>query len=118
MVAHEPDAGFRYWAFISYSHQDKSWGRWLHRALETYRVPQRLVGMPVAAGTIPARLTPVFRDRDELPTATDLDRTVAEALRQSWSLIVICSPASAQSRWVNEEVRAFQQLGRAERIHC
>jgi hypothetical protein len=47
MVAQQPDAGFRYWAFISYSHQDKSWGRWLHRALETYRVPQRLVGMPI-----------------------------------------------------------------------
>jgi tetratricopeptide (TPR) repeat protein len=118
MVALEPAAGFRYWAFISYSHQDKAWGRWLHRALETYRVPSRLVGQPIAAGTIPPRLSPVFRDRDELPTATDLDRTVAEALRKSWCLIVICSPASAQSRWVNEEVREFQKLGRAERIHC
>ncbi|MFI4970063.1 MAG: TIR domain-containing protein, partial [Lysobacterales bacterium] len=118
MIAVEPAAGFRYWAFISYSHQDQSWGRWLHRALETYRVPRRLVGMPIAAGTIPPRLSPVFRDRDELPTATDLDRTVAEALRQSWCLIVICSPAAAQSRWVNEEVREFQRLGHADRIHC
>ena len=118
MVAREPEPGFRYWAFISYSHQDHAWGRWLARALETYRIPQRLVGQPIVAGTIPARLTPVFRDRDELPTATDLDRTVAEALRQSWCLIVICSPASAQSRWVNEEVREFQRLGGGERIHC
>ena len=118
MAAREPDAGFRYWAFISYSHRDQAWGRWLARALETYRIPSRLVGQPIAAGTIPARLTPVFRDRDELPTATDLDRTVAEALRQSWCLIVICSAASAQSRWVNEEVREFQRLGRGERIHC
>lgn len=118
MVAQEPDTGFRYWAFISYSHQDSSWGRWLHRALETYRIPQRLVGLPIAAGVVPRRLTPVFRDRDELPTAADLDRSVAEALRQSWSLIVICSPAAAQSRWVNEEVREFQQLGRSDRIHC
>ena len=118
MVAQEPDTGFRYWAFISYSHQDSSWGRWLHRALETYRIPQRLVGLPIAAGVVPRRLAPVFRDRDELPTAADLDRSVAEALRQSWSLIVICSPAAAQSRWVNEEVREFQQLGRSDRIHC
>ena len=29
---------FKYWAFISYSHQDKKWGDWLHKALETYRV--------------------------------------------------------------------------------
>ncbi len=118
MVAGETDPGFRYWAFISYSHRDLSWGRWLHRALESYRVPPRLVGLPIAAGVIPARLTPIFRDRDELPTATDLGRSVAEALRQSWCLIVVCSPAAAQSRWVNEEVRQFRRLGRAERIHC
>ena len=35
---------FKYWAFISYSHQDKAWGDWLHKALETYRVPKRIVG--------------------------------------------------------------------------
>ena len=23
---------FKYWAFISYSHQDKAWGDWLHAA--------------------------------------------------------------------------------------
>ncbi len=118
MTGGEPDPGFRYWAFISYSHTDKAWGAWLHKALETYPIPQRLIGMPIAAGTVPARLKPVFRDRDELPTATDLGFTIEEALRQSWSLVVICSPASAQSRWVNEEVLAFQKLGRGERIHC
>jgi hypothetical protein len=26
---------FRYRAFISYSHRDKSWAGWLHKALET-----------------------------------------------------------------------------------
>ncbi len=118
MLVAESDVGFRYWAFISYSHQDKAWGRWLQRALETYRVPRRLVGQPVASGVIPPRLAPVFRDRDELATATDLGDTVGEALRQSWCLIVICSHAAAESRWVNEEVRQFQRLGRAGRIHC
>jgi hypothetical protein len=34
----------KYYAFISYSHQDKKWGDWLHKAIETYRVPKRLVG--------------------------------------------------------------------------
>lgn len=109
---------FRYWAFISYSHQDEAWARWLHRALENWRIPSRLVGNPIEAGTIPARLTPLFRDRDELPTASDLDQAVTEALRQSWSLIVVCSAASASSRWVNEEVRLFRSLGRGEHIHC
>jgi len=32
------DASFKYYAFVSYSHQDKQWGDWLHKALETYRV--------------------------------------------------------------------------------
>ena len=34
---------FRYRAFISYSHQDKSWAGGLHKALETYAIPKRLL---------------------------------------------------------------------------
>ncbi|WP_445144908.1 TIR domain-containing protein [Dyella sp. Tek66A03] len=111
-------SAFRYRAFISYSHQDKTWADWLHKALETYRVPSRLVGQQTAAGTIPRRLLPIFRDRDELASATDLGRKVNEALGQSENLIVICSPRSAASRWVQEEVLAFKRLGRSERIFC
>ncbi|WP_114240814.1 TIR domain-containing protein [Dyella sp. C9] len=109
---------YRYYAFISYSHQDKSWADWLHKALETYRVPSRLVGEKTSAGTIPQRLVPVFRDREELASATDLSRRVNEALAQSANLIVICSPRSAASRWVNEEVLAYKRLGRGERVFC
>ncbi|HET7063179.1 MAG TPA: TIR domain-containing protein [Rudaea sp.] len=108
----------RYFAFISYSHQDETWAQWLHKTLETWRVPKRLVGQNTAAGVIPPRLLPIFRDRDELASATDLGRTVNAALAQSKNLIVICSPASAKSRWVNEEVLAFKRLGHAERIFC
>ncbi|HEY8682676.1 MAG TPA: toll/interleukin-1 receptor domain-containing protein, partial [Rhodanobacter sp.] len=109
---------FRYRAFISYSHQDKSWANWLHKALEAYRVPRRLVGVTTTAGVVPVRLTPIFRDRDELPSATDLNATVQEALEHSACLIVICSPHAARSRWVNEEIHAFKRLGRADRILC
>ncbi|RDS80066.1 toll/interleukin-1 receptor domain-containing protein [Dyella psychrodurans] len=109
---------FRYRAFISYSHRDASWADWLHKALETYRVPSRLVGTRTAAGIVPRRLVPIFRDRDELASATDLGRKVNEALAQSANLIVICSPRSATSRWVQEEVLAFKRLGRSERIFC
>ena len=111
-------AGCTYRAFLSYSHADKSWADWLHRALETYRVPSRLVGTQTARGTVPRRLNPIFRDREELASATDLGRTVNEALARSESLIVICSPASAASRWVNEEVSAYQRMGRGEWIFC
>ena len=59
---------YKYFAFISYSHADERWSRWLHRALETYRVPRKLVGRRMENGTVPVRLQPVFRDRDELKT--------------------------------------------------
>ncbi|MCA9122277.1 MAG: TIR domain-containing protein [Planctomycetaceae bacterium] len=105
---------FKYWAFISYSHQDKKWGDWLHRSLETYRLPRRLQASH--GGDIPNRLVPIFRDREELPSSADLGQVIGDALQQSRSLIVICSPRSASSRWVNEEILAFKRLGRANRI--
>lgn len=114
----EAAGGTSYFAFISYSHADRRWADWLHRALETYRVPRRLVGQRTPAGTIPRRLIPIFRDREELASATDLARTVNAAIAQSANLIVICSPSSATSRWVDDEVSAFKRLGRGERIFC
>jgi tetratricopeptide (TPR) repeat protein len=108
----------RYKAFISYSHQDESWARWSQRALERYRVPRRLVGEKGEYGTIPARLSPVFRDREDLSSASDLSNSVKEELAQSEALVVICSPAAAESRWVNEEIRHFISLGRLDRIYA
>lgn len=110
--------GFRYRAFVSYSHRDAGWSRWLHRALETYRLPKALIGQPSPLGPVPARLVPIFRDREELASAYDLTSHVLDALAHAQALIVICSPRAAASRWVNEEIRAFQRLGRAEHIYC
>ena len=104
----------KYRAFISYSHADEAWAKWLHRALETYRVPSRLRRGDRAA--LPKRLLPIFRDRDELPSAAELGSVVQEALRHSEALIVICSPRAAGSRWVNEEIRYFKSLGRAQQV--
>ncbi|WP_108471090.1 toll/interleukin-1 receptor domain-containing protein [Rhodanobacter thiooxydans] len=118
MTQDSASPAFRYYAFISYSHQDRAWADWLHKALETYAVPKRLVGQATAAGIVPGRLTPIFRDRDELASAHDLGRKVNEALAQSANLIVICSPQAATSRWVNEEVLAFKRLGRSENVFC
>lgn len=109
---------FKYRAFISYSHSDEKWARWLHRKLETYRLPRNLVGRETAFGPVPARFTPVFRDRDELATATNLGATLVAALEQSACQVVICSPKAANSRWVNEEILTFKRLGRADRIFC
>src|SRR5947209_2345233 len=93
--------GSRYWAFISYSHADETFAGWLHRALETYPVPRPLVGRRHPDGAIPRRLYPVFRDRDELPGAPDLGGKIRAALEASRYLVVICSPRSARSPYVN-----------------
>ena len=106
----------KYWAFISYSHTDREWGDWLHKVLETYRVPRRLIGRESRDGTIPARLFPIFRDREELPVSSDLNTNINEALRESRYLIVVCSPRAASSRWVGEEIKTFKRLGREDRI--
>ena len=109
---------YRYKAFISYSHADEDWARWLHRSIEAYRVPRSLVGSKTAVGEVPARIKPIFRDRDELSSAVDLGSTVKQALSDSENLIVVCSPAGAASIWVREEIREFVRLGRKDRIFC
>lgn len=99
-----------YVAFISYSHKDAAVGRWLHRRLEGYRLPKRLAGTEGEDGEVPARLTPIFRDRDELPAAGDLSEKVRRALAMSRNLIVVCSPHSAASPWVAKEITTFREL--------
>ena len=107
-----------YKAYISYSHRDEKIAVWLHRALESYRLPRKLVGSETPIGKVPARIRPVFRDRDDLSSAADLSETVEQALNASENMIVVCSPEAAASRWVNEEIRRFASLGRQDRIFC
>lgn len=106
----------KYRAFISYSHKQERWAGWIHRKLETYRVPKAIVGSEGRDGPVPERLGTVFRDRDELPTSSDLGSALTEALDQSMYLVVICSPDAAKSRWVNEEILRFKRAGRENRI--
>ena len=100
----------RYRAFISYSHAEKACAEWLHRALESYRIPSRLVGQQTPLGVVPARLGRIFKDRDELPAAGNLSAELQAALQASMFLIVIASPSAAKSRWVNEEVLQFKMM--------
>jgi WD40 repeat protein len=109
---------YKYWGFISYSHQDEAWAQWLHRALEKYAIPKQLVGRELGDGQVPKRLFPVYRDREELSSASDLGAALNRALQLSRNLIVVCSPRSATSRWVNEEIRNFRAMGRGGRIFC
>ena len=103
-------ASEHYAAFLSYSHADEKIAGWLHTRLERFRVPPELVGQDRGEGVIPRRLRPVFRDRHELAAARDLGAEIEEALVGSRVLIVLCSPAAARSRWVNNEIERFHRL--------
>ncbi len=100
----------RYVAFISYSHKDERAARWLHRAIEGYRFPKGIIGLPGEFGPLRRKLPPVFRDRDELPASGDLNSELCAALADSRFQIVLCSPAAARSRWVNEEIIQFKRM--------
>jgi hypothetical protein len=88
----------RYRAFISYSHGDANFAHWLHRKLESWRLPDK------------NRLTPVFIDRAELAAGSDLSAQVREALGQSAALVVVCSPNARASRWVGQEIALVRAL--------
>ncbi len=99
----------RYYAFLSYSHDDEEIAEWLHSELEAFRVPRALAGRLTANGVIPKRLSPIFHDRQELAAADDLGDEIRAALASSQFLIVLCSPDAAKSHWTNAEIDAFKR---------
>jgi tetratricopeptide (TPR) repeat protein len=109
-------AAIRYRAFLSYSHRDKAWGNWLHSALEGYRIDKDLVDRETPAGPVPKTLRPVFRDREDFSAGHSLTDQTLAALEASQFLIVLCSLNAAQSNYVNEEIRRFKAMGRADRV--
>lgn len=100
---------FKYKAFLSYSHKDKAAGEWLHKQLEKYRIPKTL-SLPEGTSVDGRGIGRIFRDRDELPAAEDLTEAVRKALETSEYMVVLCSPNSAASRWVNKEIIEFKRL--------
>ena len=86
----------RFKAFISYAHQDAAWAVRLQRKLENYQAPDR------SEKSWPLR--PIFLDRSDLSSSPDLSESIEQALRDSEALIIVCSPAAAQSKWVNAEI--------------
>lgn len=99
----------RFYAFLSYSHKDKTLADWLHRELERYHVPKALAGKLTANGVVPRRLAPIFRDQQDLSAGGDLADEIRAALAASQFLIVLCSPDAAKSRWTNQEVESFKR---------
>lgn len=104
---------FKYYAFISYSSIDYVWGKRLQRKLEHYKMPSTLCS---EKGWDRYPINPVFFAPTDIQPG-DLSEELKKRLRESRHLVVVCSPSSAKSAWVSEEIRYFHSLGRSSNIH-
>jgi hypothetical protein len=117
------DAGreYEFYAFISYKRgeDDEIWAKRLQNGLESYRVPvadfPRDSAETANTEGLPKRLR-VFRDKSDLGAHPKLNQGLAEELDSSRFLVVVCSARSAESPWVDAEVRHFLETGRENDI--
>lgn len=102
-----------YTAFISYRHGEPDWhiSRQIHRFLESYRIPRTLRRNGTDSG-----IGHIFRDEEELSASPSLPASIEDALAHSQWLIVVCTPASAKSKWVDREIEAFIEMHGRERV--
>lgn len=103
---------YKYYAFISYQRKDEKWADWLRNKLEHYRLPSNLRQQDTS---LPKEIRPIFRDVLELSGGL-LAEEIASALQQSKFLVVLCSPNSAKSPWVDKEIQSFIDSGRERYI--
>ena len=92
---------YKYYAFISHASADEKMARWLERKLTAYRIPVRNVE---------------DRDKSDLGAYQTVRQGLSDNLASSRFLVVVCSPRSAQSPYVDAEARHFVETGRKENI--
>lgn len=103
----------KYNAFISYRHTEPDMyiAKKVHKGLETLKVPR---GVFQKSGK--RKIERVFRDQEELPIGSDLGDNIKAALEESEFLIVVCSPRTPESAWVQKEIDTFISLHGREHI--
>lgn len=103
---------FDNYAFISYNSKDDRWAKWLQRKLETYRLPTIIAN---EKPELPKKIEPVFRFVTSIGPGP-LSDVLKDNLSKSKYLIVICSPLSAKSKWVGEEILEFIKQEKRDNI--
>lgn len=95
---------FHYDAFISYRHAplDIAVAEEIQKQLEHFHVPSS-----IRKRTGKQRIRRIFRDKAELPITSDLNDDIFAALEDADFLIVICSPSTHESQWVQREIETF-----------
>ena len=98
---------YTYYAFVSYSRKDKAAARYLQNKLESYRYPAVLVD-PDHKPENPKYLRKIFRDTSDLDvTQSNFTESIDRHIAESRYLVVLCSPNSAKSVWVDREIVRF-----------
>ncbi|MBQ6969139.1 MAG: toll/interleukin-1 receptor domain-containing protein, partial [Synergistaceae bacterium] len=108
------EKSYKYYAFISYSHKDKKIAQKLHKRLRSYHLPSTLIQKHPE---LPKKLGTIFLDEANLvANGGSLTESLRGYLDESKFLILICSPDSARSPYVNKEVEYFMKIGRGKNI--
>lgn len=94
----------KYDIFISYKHSDldNAVAAYLQKALEHYKIPK-----DIQKNSGKKKITRVFRDIEELSVSSSLESEIKHQLSESEYLVVICSPESKNSPWVQREIELF-----------
>ncbi len=103
---------YKYFAFLSFQSADAKEALQMQRALETYRLPyavSRRHGLPRKLGQCFCYLT-------DISLREELMHELQARLAESKYLIVLCSPRSAKSTFVNGGIERFIELGRRDCI--
>lgn len=111
----DTNTAYTYFAFISYKHdgKDAEFANDLQKTLGEFKLPVSIIDKEPG---LKDGVKPVFVDITELGGHPTLSPAIKKALRESRFLIVICSPRSAKSEWVNKEIQYFVKLKRIKRI--
>ena len=95
---------YKYKAFISYSRNDKQVVDWFYKNLETFSIPKNIKSN---YPNLELKLGKIFKDTDELSSHYNLTEALKDAIDVSEYLIIFCSKASANSKYVNQEIEYF-----------
>lgn len=97
-----------YDAFISYSHDDEQLAARLSKRIQRYKAPKR-------TGLREKRLK-VFRDVERLTASADLSEELSSRVQATEKFILLCSPSSSSSEYVNAEVHTYLEYQNLDSI--
>ena len=99
-------------AIITYVPEEFIWCDWIYRQLDGIAVPSAIARKPTKHGFPCPSHVSIFPDPRN---PADVAR-YPEMLSVALYLVIVCSPHSAQSKWVDQQIRAFKRGGGEERI--